>query len=47
LPRAQAEATVAALRHGRYRAVPGNHITLLYGEGAALMAKEIVKFMLD
>lgn len=47
LPRAQAEATVAALRHGQYRAVPGNHITLLYGEGAALMAKEIVKFMLD
>lgn len=45
LPRAEAEATVAALPCGRYLEVPGNHITLLYGEGARIISKEVVKFM--
>lgn len=45
LPREQAQETVAALPQGRYVEVPGNHITMLYGAGAALMASEIVKFV--
>ncbi|WP_428624056.1 alpha/beta fold hydrolase [Sedimenticola sp.] len=47
LPREQAEATVAALQQGVYRAVPGNHITMLYGDGAAQITKEIVKFVVN
>jgi len=45
LPREQAEETVAALSRGSYCAVPGNHITMLYGAGATRMAEEIVKFV--
>ncbi|MCW8908644.1 MAG: alpha/beta hydrolase [Sedimenticola sp.] len=45
LPRAEAEATVAALRQGRYAAVSGNHITMLYGQGAREIVKEVVKFV--
>ncbi len=47
LPRKQAEATVAALPQGQYAEVPGNHITMLYGEGARQIVKEIVKFIAD
>lgn len=47
LPRAEAEATVAALPRGRYLEVPGNHITLLYGKGARTISKEVVKFVAD
>lgn len=45
LPREQAQATVAALPQGRYSAVPGNHITMLYGAGAARIVEEIVEFV--
>ena len=47
LPRTHAEATTALLPQGRYAEVPGNHITMLYGEGAPQIAKEIVKFIAD
>lgn len=47
LPRAEAEATVASLPRGRYAAVSGNHITMLYGQGAREIVKEVVKFMAD
>lgn len=47
LPRAEAEATVAALSRGRYAAVSGNHITMLYGQGAREIVKEVVKFVAD
>lgn len=45
LPREQAEATVAALPRGRYCAVPGNHMTMLYGAGAMRITEEIIKFV--
>ncbi len=45
LPRTEAEESVAMLPQGRYLEVPGNHITMLYGEGARVMAKEMVKFV--
>ncbi|MCW8946639.1 MAG: alpha/beta hydrolase [Sedimenticola sp.] len=47
LPRKQAEATVSALPRGEYAEVPGNHITMLYGDGARQIVKEIVKFVED
>lgn len=45
LPPEQAQATVAALPRGRYCAVPGNHMTMLYGEGAERIAEEIIRFV--
>jgi pimeloyl-ACP methyl ester carboxylesterase len=47
LPREQAIATVEKLSRGRYAEVTGNHITMLYGEGAQQIVKEIVKFIAD
>ncbi len=45
LPPEQAQATVAALPRGRYCAVPGNHMTMLYGEGADRITEEIIRFV--
>ena len=44
LPREQAMETVNALANCRYAEVPGNHITMLYGEGAGKIVEEIVRF---
>ncbi|TVO71899.1 alpha/beta fold hydrolase [Sedimenticola selenatireducens] len=47
LPREQAIATVEKLSKGRYAEVAGNHITMLYGQGAKQIVKEIIKFVAD
>ncbi|MEO8338053.1 MAG: alpha/beta hydrolase [bacterium] len=39
-----ARATARAFSNGRYAIVPGNHITLLFGAGAAAVRKEIEQF---
>lgn len=41
----QAQETVQALKHGRYLQVPGNHLTLLFGENARHTAQAIQDFM--
>lgn len=45
LPRDQALETVQAVADGRYVEVPGNHMTMLYGEGAQRIVEEISAFM--
>ena len=40
----ETRATTNAFSDARYVAVPGNHITLLFGEGAAAVRKEIERF---
>ena len=45
LPKAEALETVEKLTNGRYAEVPGNHITMLYGDGAAAMVSEITDFL--
>ena len=45
LPREQAMETVNALADGHYAEVPGNHITMLYGEGARKILEEIDRFV--
>ncbi|WP_420645165.1 alpha/beta fold hydrolase [Candidatus Leptofilum sp.] len=45
VPPTQAEETVGALGNCRYRAVPGNHMTMLFGENAEVLAQEIVAFL--
>ena len=40
-----AQKTVAALKNGRYVQVPGNHMTMLFGEGAKQTVAEIVQFV--
>lgn len=45
LPREQAEATVAALPGGSYCPVPGNHMTMLYGTGAARIVEALIPFV--
>ncbi|MCP3871064.1 MAG: alpha/beta hydrolase [Gammaproteobacteria bacterium] len=45
LPREQAMETVDLLVDGHYSEVPGNHMTMLYGEGARKIVSEIVKFV--
>jgi len=45
LPREQALETVNAVALGRYIEVPGNHMTMLYGEGAKRMVAEIIAFV--
>jgi len=44
LPEALARETVDTMKECRYVAVPGNHITMLYGEGAREIAKAIDDF---
>lgn len=45
VPPAQAEETVSALPNCRYKTVPGNHMTMLFGENADLLAQEIMAFL--
>jgi pimeloyl-ACP methyl ester carboxylesterase len=45
LPREQALETVNAVTSGQYAEVPGNHMTMLYGEGAQRIVKEIITFV--
>ncbi len=45
LPREQALETVNALTNGLYLEVPGNHMTMLYGEGAQRIVKAITTFV--
>jgi pimeloyl-ACP methyl ester carboxylesterase len=45
LPREQALETVHAVADGRYVEVPGNHMTMLYGEGAQRIVDEIIAFL--
>ena len=42
-----ARVTVAALARGRYAAVPGNHLTMLFGSNAAAVAAAIRGFLAD
>jgi pimeloyl-ACP methyl ester carboxylesterase len=45
VPAAQAQETVNALPNGRYKAVPGNHMTMLFGSNAEVLAQEIMIFL--
>jgi pimeloyl-ACP methyl ester carboxylesterase len=45
LPRDQAMATVVALANARYVAVSGDHITMIYGEGARQIVEAITAFL--
>ncbi|MFZ1396539.1 MAG: alpha/beta hydrolase [Candidatus Promineifilaceae bacterium] len=45
VPPAEAEATVNALPNCRYKAIPGNHMTMLFGDNVAVLAKEITTFL--
>lgn len=45
LPREQAMETVSAVANGHYVEVPGNHMTMLFGEGAQRIAEEIIAFV--
>ncbi|MGH8564761.1 MAG: alpha/beta fold hydrolase [Gammaproteobacteria bacterium] len=45
LPRDKALQTVEAVPDGRYIEVPGNHMTMLYGEGAKRIVGEITTFV--
>ncbi len=45
LPAEQAEETVNALPHCRYKAVPGNHMTMFFGDNANVLAQEIMTFL--
>jgi hypothetical protein len=39
-----ARATARAFPQGRYAVVPGNHITMLFTDGAAATSREIAAF---
>ena len=41
----QARETAALFRHGRYAAVPGNHVTMVFGAGADAVRNEIEHFV--
>jgi len=45
LPREQALETVNAVAEGHYVEVPGNHMTMLYGEGAKRIVEAIIAFV--
>ena len=45
LPRELAEAAVRVLPRGEYAEVPGNHITMIFGEGARVAAGLIARFV--
>ena len=47
VPLAQAEETVNALPNCRYKAVPGNHMTMLFGDNAKTVAQEIGAFLAE
>jgi pimeloyl-ACP methyl ester carboxylesterase len=45
LPREHALETVDAVRDGRYVKIPGNHMTMLFGEGAERIVNTITAFV--
>ncbi len=45
--REQAEGTVELLANGRYAHVPGNHVTMVFGDNAAKTAQAITQFVLE
>jgi pimeloyl-ACP methyl ester carboxylesterase len=45
LSHATARATVDAISDCKYTEVPGNHMTMLYGQGARKMADDIISFV--
>jgi hypothetical protein len=45
LPDELAKETVAMMKHAQYAGVDGNHQTMLYGEGATEIVKDIVRFL--
>ncbi len=45
LPAANARATVAALANGLYVEVPGNHMTMLFGDGARHIVEHLSAFL--
>lgn len=45
VPAEQAEETINALPNCRYKAVPGNHMTMLFGDNTEILAKEIRAFL--
>ena len=45
LPLEQAQATVKALANCRYVEIPGNHMTMLFGQGAQRMVQAIIDFV--
>lgn len=45
LPKEQAMATVNAVANGRYVEIPGNHMTMIFGEGAKKMVETITAFV--
>ena len=45
VPPAQAQETVDALPNCQYKAVPGNHMTMLFGENVEVLAQEIMAFL--
>lgn len=45
MPPAQAQETVNALPNCRYKAVPGNHMTMLFGDNVETLAQEILAFL--
>jgi hypothetical protein len=47
LPYEQAQETVRALANCRYVEIPGNHMTMLYADGAKRMAGAITEFLDD
>jgi pimeloyl-ACP methyl ester carboxylesterase len=46
VPEEKAKLTMDRLQNGRYAEFPGNHITFLFGEGATVVADEIVEFVI-
>jgi pimeloyl-ACP methyl ester carboxylesterase len=44
VPLEQAQATARALADCRYEEIPGNHFTMLFGEGARLIVESIAEF---
>ena len=45
LPYEQAQETAKALRRCRYVEIPGNHMTMVFGDGAKRMVEAITEFM--
>jgi hypothetical protein len=47
VPPEHAITTAKAFRNCRYVAVPGNHLTMVFGPNAAVVRREIEKFLAD
>ena len=45
VPPTQAQETVDALPNCQYKAVPGNHMTMLFGKNVEVLAQEIMTFL--